>query len=198
MNEDVSYVEEFETIFELIMSVMFMAFCVFATAYFMANVTPRIRISYDNDKITSLSTVYAEDPNYLNAYQAYMLAWHMDTISEEQLMYLTDTTKVHQPSAYNHGNDTETDDCANAEDHVILSSAFTNWRSRYVTGATLPTGKPYVASILNTVRGSDSARDFWSGISSKKFYLEHTYTNMGNRTSSDGKEAIWQLTPVIH
>lgn len=211
MDEHVTYTEEFETIIELIVSIIFMSFCIFATAYMVAVISPRTAITYEADKLTELSSYDVTDPTNLTGYQAYMMAWHMDNISEVPIMYMSTGTTIHNPGT---GNDADTDSCVTKDEHVIMSvldrdinevrSNFINWRNRHITGALLPTGYSSVQSIVNNTASNlgltdSEKRFFWSGtgVASKyRFHLEHTYLNMEASDASGRKDSIWQLNPI--
>lgn len=210
MDEQVTYTEEFETVIELIVGIVFMSFCIFATAYMVKVISPRTAITYNADKLTEISSYDVNDPNYLTGYQAYMMAWHMDSISEVPIMWMSNGTTVHNPGT---GNDADTDTCTTKSDHVILSlldrdtgesrNNFINWRNRHITGALLQTGQPSVQSVVNkaaTEFGLTEKKYLWSGTgpaSNYRFHLEHTYSNMEAADASGRKDSIWQLNPVV-
>lgn len=209
MDEDVSYTEEFEAIVELIIGIIFMSFCVFATAFMVKTIAPRTSISYGSDKLTTLSSYNVKDPMYFTGYQAYMFSWHMDTISEEPVMWLATDTTMHNPGL---GNDADADNCATGDEHVIISvrdmdtgefrNSFINWRNRHITGSLLSSGQPSVQSVVNKCTDFFSIsqpRYLWSGTSSAsncRFHLEYSNSNMEASDYTGRKDSIWQLTPV--
>lgn len=211
MDEQVTYTEELETIIELIVCILFMSFCIFATSYMVKVISPRTVISYKSDKLVELSSYDVNDPSYLTGYQAYMMAWHMDNISTEPVMWLSTTTTSHNPGT---GNDADTDNCVTKNEHVILSSLdmdtgeyrnnFIIWRNKHITGAGL-NGNPSVQKMINDAAdttfnlNTGDVRFIWSGTgiaSDYRFRLEHTYSNMESASGSGRKDSIWQLTPT--
>ena len=203
MNEEVNYHEELDTIIELIVAIIFMTFGVFAIAYTVAVFSAKIEVTYKPDKLSSKVSREITDPMYFTGYEAYMMAWHMDNLSDEPLMYISTTSTSHNPA---YGNDEAGNYCDAYQSHVILSvndlatdeprPSFINWRNKRITGAMLPSGSPSVQSMVNGVaynKGIDPNL-LWSG-SDVMFHLEHTFDNMES-SGMDGKESIWQLTPV--
>lgn len=211
MEDNVTYTEELETIIELIVAIIFMSFCIFATAYMVKVISPRTAISYESNKLVELSSYDVSDPNYFTGYQAYMMSWHMDNISTQSVMWLSNASTSHNPGT---GDDADTDTCTSTDSHVILSSIdrdtkdyrnnFIVWRNKHITGAGL-NGKPSVQKMINDAAditfglNSGDVRFLWSGTSpadSYRFKLEHTYSNMESNASSGRKDSIWQLTPT--
>lgn len=195
--------EEYDTLMELIFTIMFFSFAIFATSYMVAHFTPKIAVAYESDKLTTINADDAEDNHYYSGYQAYMMAWHMDSISEEPVMWISDDSTRHNPGL---GDDADNDTCDSNDTHVILSlrnrdtgeirSSFINWRNRHITGALLTgTNNSSVQKMINASVPASELQALWFGTHTTKFHLEYSYANMESSGSS-GKESIWQLRPV--
>lgn len=193
--------DEFDTIFDLIVTVLFMAFGVFAIAAMSRNLADRLEISKESNKIeVSASQHLAEDPYYMTGYQAYMVAWHMDDLSYESITYIQNISG--NPSSTDNpvdnpeipdgkpGSDVYIDG-ATADYAVTLSvldeegeirGQFIPWRNQMITGRGVGEDK-CVNNIINESLyqvSDDDIVSMWRGVPYKtgspqiKWHLEFT------------------------
>lgn len=212
--------DEFDSVFELVIAVLFMSFGVFAIAMMQVALGPRLEVNSRVDKVqVSYETHTAEDPFYFTPYQAYMFAWNMDGLSDEPLMYRksdADMTMDYNPTEYddNDYQDVIKQGGVEVKDFVILSThsistgtmrnSWYSWRNRRITGGGKDATGQYkvrasVQSIINECYGGTRPGDYWNGTTGDRYHLEYTYNNVVSSTAVDGttgRFAIWQLKHI--
>lgn len=205
--------DEFETIFELILSVIFMMFGVFSIASMTRIMVKNTELSKTPDKIEITTTThYAEDPFWFTGYQAYMFAWHMDELSQESLSYVGGNevvTPPNTPTARLDGIDKNHVTLSVLQDDGTIMPQFLVWRNQMITG----TGQGATRSVKNTLASitagtSYSLSDLYRGniVRDSKnlmFHLELTgeFSNtkdLGDSVNYGGKTFQWVLTPRYH
>ena len=203
--------DEFDSMFELIICIIFMAFGIWSTVMMIGKLAERVEIDRPSDKITvTASTHYAEDPFWFTGYQAYMFAWHMDELSYESLSYVGGHIDV------NGGSNARIDGTDNA--HVTLSvlqddgsvmPQFLVWRNQMITGQGAGVNNNVKNTISSIVQGTSSTLEsLYRGEirnSGKEllFHLELTdaYSNnndLGSNANYGGKTYQWVLAPYYH
>lgn len=203
--------DEFDTMFELVITMVFMAFGIFAMVSMVKNLSARVEINNAPDKIeVSYGEHVAEDPFYFTGYQAYMFAWHMDESSYESLSYVGG--KVIPSEAY-----LDNSLSSDSQPKVTLSVTdtdgavipqFISWRNQMITGSGL--GKDdSVKETINSVAPSKATIDnIYKGdcvISGQQilWHLELTddylsTNDLGNSKLYGGKTFRWVLAPTYH
>ena len=146
--------DEFDTIIELIVAIMFMSFGMVAIVLMLRNMNERVEIYDSPDKIEiSAAMREVEDPFYFTPYQAYMFAWHMDEFSYESLSYVgcEDNTNINTGhttlpngqiqsnqrldiSGVNKNKDIYTITLSVIDENGHVRNQFLTWRNRNITG----------------------------------------------------------------
>lgn len=210
--------DEFDTIFEMVVCVMLMAFGAWATAMMVQTFSARTVYSNVPDKIEITNSVhYAEDPMWFTGYQAYMFAWHMDHLSYEDLYYVSedpDLTDMFVDSSVA-ANPPYVKLSVYTQDvngKKILLPQFYTWRNQMITGRQLGTTSS-VKKTLDSAAGSPDGtnqslvEDLYKGdylVNSKHklFHLELTdkttlNKDAGNDVNAGGKKFKWTLIPKL-
>lgn len=217
--------DEFDTIIELIIAIMFMSFGMVAIVLMLRNMNERVEIYDSPDKI-EISTAMreVEDPFYFTPYQAYMFAWHMDEFSYESLSYVgcedeeaikTGYTKLANGQIQSNqrldGNSNNDEDIYTVTLSVIdenghIRNQFLTWRNRNITGLD-DTQKSVRKSINAFVKESDDSSEtkkryfnYYKG-NTVMYHLELTDAFLGKPNTyiyemeEGGKKFKWVLTP---
>ncbi len=193
--------DEFETMIELVLCVLFMSFGAWAMSRMVYNLSQRVDILDTPDKIEiSERTHYAEDPFYFTAYQAYMFGWHMDELSYEDLYWVGGGLG---------GGSTHFGDSSDRyarigvlqEDGEIMNQFYT-WRNQMITGIGAGTNRS-VKSAINSMGGGPAFyRGMWYAADGATYlyHLELTdkftiLNNLGSDPNTGGKSFKWVLVP---
>lgn len=211
--------DEFDTIMELFITILFMSFGLFAVVLMLRNMNSRVEIYDSPDKIeVNVDNKDAEDPYWFTPYQAYMFAWHMDEFSYESLSYVCGK----YPTDYvnNSGQITSEQrlDVGTKNDYTVTLSTidengelikqFTTWRNRTITGQGTTGEVKSVKKSINSVLGTNLTKDniykYYKGKYNKILYhLELTgefseLNDLGDNINTGGKRYKWILTPRFH
>lgn len=203
--------DEFDTMFELILTIMFMAAGVFAISLMFRNLSDRVGVMERPDKITITGyTHYEEDPFYFTGYQAYMFAWHMDELSSQPLSWVGGTLDVN----YNSNQYIDDDNIKHVTICTIDSvtgkpiNQFYTWRNQMITGAGNGTERSVQKTLASIVSSTDIKSLYQGTVPANTgqnimFHLELTdkYTrnnNLGNDPNTGGKKFSWVLAPCSH
>lgn len=211
--------DEFDTIMELIIAILFMGFGLFAVMLMLRNMTARVEIYDKPDKIeVNVNNVDAQDPYWFTPYQAYMFAWHMDEFSYESLSYVCGR----HPTDYvvNPGQITSKQrlDVETKNDYTVTLSTidengelirqFLTWRNRTITGQGTSAETRSVKKSINSVLGSnptkaDTYKYYKGNYNNIKYHLELTgefsnLNDLSDNPNTGGKEYKWVLTPRYH
>jgi len=187
---------EFETIFELILSMFFMMFGVFAIGAMCVNMSGNVELTKRADKIedTKHWTTVEDDPFWLNGYEAYMLSWHMDEVSYEDLHYVANSVEN-----YVHNEENPIAVKINAErvklsvydDSGKILPQFISTRNKRITD-----NSNSVRSVLTSVATSNnvSIEDLFIGENTDiKFHLD--LTGKFAEETPEGKIYEWVVAP---
>lgn len=201
--------DEFDSVFELIICILFMAFGILATSFMLKDMVANVEISGTPDKIEiTSSTHYAEDPFWFTGYQAYMFSWHMDELSYESLSYVGGTIAPWgQSAARLDGTDNKHVTLCVLQPDGSVMPQFLVWRNQMITGA----GNGATSSVKSTLASivpSSNLRNLYtgnvhSGGQTLLFHLELTdaynnNNNLGNNVNYGGKTYKWVLAPYYH
>lgn len=202
--------DEFDTIVELIIAVVFMCFGAWAMASMVANLSVRVNdLGIKRDKIEMTSSQHeSEDPFYFTGYQAYMFAWHMDDMSYEKLAW------VSNEDARLNSNDKDHVELGILDKDGNMISQFYTWRNQMITGAGMGKDRSVKKVLNNTVNGNQSQlvqlyrgkliKTIPGGSSGRLMYhLELTgdYTtgnDLGSDSNTGGKMYRWVMVPTLH
>lgn len=211
--------DEFETIFDLILCVIFMAFGVFAMVLMVKNLSTRVEILDRPDKIEVTHAQHiTEDPYWFTGYQAYMFAWHMDELSYEPLSYIGGNAQVYSATESNPVNipSVHTDDNSNKSVTLSVKDSsgniipqFLPWRNQMITGSGQGSSRSVKKSLASVASDNNvSLEGLYQGnvfASNKQllFHLELTgdyklNSDLGNDINSGGKTYQWVLAPYYH
>ena len=205
--------DEFDSVMELIVTILFMAFGIFATALSTKYLTAKANLIEHDDKISITAEEHqANDPYWYTGYQAYMFAWHMDELSYESLTWL----EGHAGSLGNEPPTTTARVDSTNKDHITIGildengqyrAQFIPWRNRSIVG----TGYAEdcnVKKTINTLANGVGIYDFYrgnslDGVHKYEYHLELTdaYTtkyNLGHNKNTGGKKFSWVLAPYYH
>lgn len=201
--------DEFDTVFELILCVIFMGIGIFAMSSMVRILSNKVEVNNPVDKIEiSQSTHYAEDPFYFTGFQAYMFSWHMDEYSYVPITWLggdmigTETTAKTDGTDFNHVTISVLDAAGKINSH------FLSVRNQYITGVGMGKDrsvKKTLASIVGTSADQAKVQQLYQGnyrIGSDQLYLHlectDKYTNgsdLGTDLNTGGKTYKWVLVP---
>ena len=218
--------DELDTIFELIIAVVFMSFGIFATSLMVQRMAAKVEVVENRDKIEISRTAYVDDdPFYFTGYQAYMFAWHMDEMSYVPLSYVGGNLTADY-STLPDGNirsnikieqvNPKTITLGLLDENGDIRSQFITWRNQRITGGgigeTEASVKSAIASVVN--RNSTNLNKLYRGMYDQPggghvmFHLELTDDYVANteNVSVFGSSTIlerrkvfrWVLAPTYH
>lgn len=191
--------DEFETIIELIVCVIFMAFGAWSMSRMVSNLSERVDVLEQVDKIQISSTEHeVEDPFYFTGYQAYMFGWHMDAMSYEDLHWVGGSVDENPPHMIDDDSDREHVGIGVIKDGEIMSQFYT-WRNQMITGA----GQGTTRSVKNTIASvvpPNLLKNLYRGKLDTFFHLELTgdysiSNDLGDDPNTGGKTFKWILIP---
>lgn len=210
--------EEFDTIFELIITILFMSFGVFAISQMVDNLSARVEVSSNPDKIAiTYSEHEAEDPFYFTGYQAYMFAWHMDETSYESLSYVGGKLTSEYDIVDNNIRSKQRLDDVSDNKCVTLSvidengdyiTQFLTWRNQMITGQGLGANRSVMKTINSLTTSDADLVKMYRGTlkdssGSRKLYWhlsltgDYTMSNdLGYSLNEGGKTFRWVLEPT--
>lgn len=217
--------DEFDTMIELIITIMFMAFGIYAMTLMVRNMSARVEIYDKPDKIeVNAATHDVEDPFWFTPYQAYMFSWHMDEFSYEPLSYVCGDYPTDYDINGNNLTSVQKLDVSSKNQYTVTLSVidettgavrnqFTTWRNHHITGqGTAEAQNRNVKKSINSlIPPSGSKKDVLNYYRGKTvlYHLELTdyfTVNEDLNTSGDanvnlnigGKKFKWVLTPRYH
>ena len=167
--------DEFDSVFELVITVLFMAFGIFATATSMQYLNSKIALIERSDKIKVTHELdEVQDPFYFTGYQAYMFAWHMDDLSEVDLTWCSDESPIdtNSPSNVTIGVKDEND---------AYRQAFIAWRNRTIVGTGYATERN-VKKVIARASGGNMYNHYRGLDGSTRYHLEFTGDYTTRRT----------------
>lgn len=145
--------DEFDTIVELIIAIVFMGICIFATILTVYTLSKRVDYTPRVDKVQYTATYLDENnPFDFTGYQAYMLAWHMDGLSDTTVMWTAGPRYKETAITL---EDATLARLAAVIDPVEHRAGFITYRNQIITGSRLGEGKS-VAKILKDIVGDDT------------------------------------------
>ena len=199
--------DEFDTMFELIIAIIFLSFGVFSMSLMARNMSERAALNEEPDKIEMTMRDHEDtDPFYFTGYQAYMFSWHMDEMSDVPLSYVGG---LNIPStAHVDGSDTNHVTLSVKDNNGDTRSQFLVWRNQMITGqgygATLNVKK----TINSLTTGQDNLYQLYRGLYSNgtgkiAYHLELTdkyklSDDLGSSLNYGGKKFEWVLAPCYH
>ncbi len=206
--------DEFETMFELVITIMFMAFGALAMSFMVKNMAERSALMNQPDKIEVEVGKVEDDPFWFTGYQAYMFSWHMDELSYESLSWLGNGSYTEaKSSAHTDGSDTYHVNLGVVDEETgEIIKQFYPWRNQRITGVG-PAGNLSVKkTIKSCAQSSESSLvSLYKGTlevpgtggKHKMFHLELTddYTisdDLGTNPNTGGKKFRWILAPYSH
>lgn len=201
--------DEFDSVIELIICVLFMSIGIFAMGNMLRILNNKVEVNNPTDKIAiTRSTHEAEDPYYFTGFQAYMFSWHMDEYSYEPLTWLGGTTNGTTTSARTDGSDKNHVTISVLDDNGKINSHFLSQRNQYIVGVgkgSERSVKQTLTSIIGTSGNQNSVKQLYQGkyvLGGKPLYLHLEKTGsytLGNDLGSDantgGKTYRWVLVP---
>lgn len=201
--------DEFDTVFELILCVMFMSIGIFAMANMVKILSNKVEVNSPTDKIEiTRNTHYAEDPFYFTGFQAYMFSWHMDEYSYVPITWLGGDMVGTETTARTDGTDNNHVTISVLDDNGKINSHFLSLRNQYITGVgkgTQRSVKKSLTSIVGTSGDQVKVQQLYQGkymIGSSPIYLHlectDAYTNgadLGTDLNTGGKTYKWVLVP---
>ena len=129
---------EFDFIFELILAVLFMSIGLFAIITTIRVFAARVELTPRVDKVEINSNLIEENnPFDFTGYQAYMMAWHMDGLSEVPLMWTAGDLYADAKTVLANGTETK---LATLIDPVANRSGFITYRNQMITGSRIGEG----------------------------------------------------------
>lgn len=202
--------DEFDTIMDLIIAILFMGFGMVAIVLMVTNLNKRIAIVDVPDKIEyRVSDREVLDPFYFTGYQAYMFAWHMDDLSYEPLCYVAWDNEVNQELCMIDGYENSgTVRLSVLDESGQVRSQFIPWRNQFIVGTGLGefnNVKDVMADLWMTAfTGDTRVEEMYKNSGSNKIMWhlrltdEHKeYNNLGDDPNTGGKTFEWILRPVI-
>lgn len=160
--------DEFDTIFELFVSVLFMCFGIFAICMMIRVMNAKTEVILPKDKIEITASEHkANDPFYFTPYQAYMFGWVFDDSSEVPLTWLgaaNSTVKYRVDDSYNILVDPDVLDQNESNkdlNYTIISSVdgngnaiegFATWKLQMISGSGNANNMAYYHNIRKTIK----------------------------------------------
>ena len=202
--------DELDTLMDLILTILFMAFGVYAIVSMYMNLNARMGVVDTPDKIEfRVSQKDALDPFYFTGYQAYMFAWHMDDLSYEKLSYVG-WEDENNPTKLNKVDDNYADDTVTLsvlDDNGQVRGQFIPWRNQHIVGVGLGENcsvSSVIADIFTTTMSDErNVEDMYRNIRGNniKWHLELTdahkeFYDLGDNPNTGGKTFEWILRPV--
>ena len=201
--------DEIDSLIELIITILFMSFGIFATALMVRYLSAKVELVERDDKIVmSAEAADLEDPLWFTGYQAYMFAWHMDEMSDVPITWLggnaSSIMSGGKSNDYVDGSSKTKVTIGTLDEHGETRPAFISWRNRTIVGS----GYAADCSVKKTIGTIGSDYGFYklyrgTGSPGCFYHLELTdkYTqnaDLGSNPNTGGKTFSWVLAPYRH
>lgn len=205
--EDQLNSDEFDAIMDLIITVLFMAFGILATAFMCYYLSRRVEASTETDKVVYTYENYQQANTYsFTGYQAYMMAWCMDELSYVPLYYIGgEHNLIMSGSDLSSVNtDDENSDkwlrLCTLDDSGNVRPQFIPYRNRLIVG-TGDLANTSVKALINMAAGVD-AKAHYRGTNKIRYKLSltdkyKTVNNLGTNPNTGGKTFQWILKPEL-
>lgn len=196
--------DEFDSLMDLIITVLFMAFGILATAFMCYYLSRRVEASTETDKIMYTYETYEQANTYeFTGYQAYMFSWCMDELSYEPLYWIggnySNIMSGSNLSSVNTDVDSDKWVCLSTLlDDGTVRPQFIPYRNRIIVGTGFSTDKS-VKSVINMSAGPNAKAHF-QGTNGLRYKLilsgDYRLNNdLGNHPTKGGKTFQWILLP---
>lgn len=197
--------DEFDALIDLVITILFMAFGILATAFMCYYLSKRVEVSNQNDKVLYTYDNYVQANTYeFTGYQAYMFSWCMDELSYVPLYWVGDSyTSIMAGSTLSYVDiDNENDEkwvcLSTLDDSGNVRPQFIPYRNRVIVGTGFATNKS-VKSVVNLAAGVDPKKHF-QGTNGIQYKLTLTdafksVNDLGNNPNRGGKTFQWILIP---
>ena len=198
---------EVDSLFDLIITIIFMLFCAFGIARMVVVMNGIVQRYAREDKIEVTSELITQnDPFYYTGYQAYMFAWMMDPYSDQPLTWLGGTDiPTH---ARTDGTDNEHVTIWTLDEYGEVRPYFLAYRNQMISGATVAAD----ASVRSTLRSIAPSNvnalykgSYSDGYGNVYLHLEFTdiytlhedpvYSHIGHILIERSKPYTWVLVP---
>lgn len=163
--------DELDTIIELVIAVIFMSFCLFATVLMIRSMDIRTQFKPRVDKVEmTYAALQDTAPFDFTGYQAYMFSWMMDGNTDTDLLWAASSNEL----------DSDSSQLCTAIEPSKVSNGFVTYRNRVITGDNI---NESVQSVLYRLGGNnrDAVVNIYKGLSGddKMFHLELTDKHVG-------------------
>ena len=153
--------EEVDFIVELVIVAIFMAVCIFGTISTVYALSKRVDYTPRVDKVQyTASSMKENNPYEFTGYQAYMIAWHMDGLDDNTIIWTAGPNYV---ETLDESESTEDLHLAAVIDPVGHRKSFITYRNQIITNDRVGEGKS-VSKMLKDIAGTGNLVNVYRGL----------------------------------